>query len=33
MLSAAWGVEPLDDGKCVWFELERTAVPATSGAS
>ncbi|MCU1485777.1 MAG: peptidylprolyl isomerase [Actinomycetia bacterium] len=29
MLSAAWGVEPLDDGKCVWFELERS----TSGAS
>ena len=29
LLSAAWGVEPLDDGKCVWFELTR----ATSGAS
>lgn len=24
LLSADWGVEPRDDGKCVWFELERS---------
>lgn len=29
VLSAAWGVEPSETGKCVWFELER----ATSAAS
>jgi anti-sigma regulatory factor (Ser/Thr protein kinase) len=33
LLSAAWGVEPLDDGKCVWFELERAGSRATSAAS
>jgi PAS domain S-box-containing protein len=24
LLSAGWGVEQRDEGKCVWFELERT---------
>jgi hypothetical protein len=25
VLSAAWGVEPSEAGKCVWFELERSS--------
>jgi PAS domain S-box-containing protein len=34
LLSSDWGVERRDDGKCVWFELERTAGgPPTSAAS
>ena len=30
VLSGAWGVEPSDAGKCVWFELERSATSAAS---
>lgn len=33
LLSDAWGVEPSDTGKCVWFELGRTGSPPTSAAS
>ncbi|MCU1375221.1 MAG: protein phosphatase [Actinomycetia bacterium] len=29
LLSAGWGVEPLDDGKCVWFELRREHAATT----
>ena len=29
-MASAWGIAPLPDGKCVWFEVPRLAHPAAS---